>query len=142
MTVRDFLDGVHGNEIVYVLRPEYSNEGAMSIEDIVNDEYYKLAGSFYRGFSPVDIDEANDDNRDLFKIYTQEEVENLQVSWHETTFDNDFLIHTRPAINTKHTCCCDECHNDNRKHKLCEYCVEHNISMEDYHNICNILDLD
>lgn len=142
MTVRDFLEGVQGNEVVYVLRPEYSNEGAMSIEDIHQGEEYKLAGDFYCGFNPVDIEAANDDNRDLFKIYTEEEVENLEVSWFENTYDDDFLVHTSYATKTKHACRYGECHNDNKKSKLCDYCAEHNISAEDCRNIWNILNLD
>ena len=98
MTVRDFCGIIRG-DYVYVLRPEYSNEGPMSIETIWNRYLYKLAGKFYKdGFENIKIyedDEKNLKNKDLLKIYTREEVESTEVSWIETTYDSDFLVHTK-----------------------------------------------
>ena len=130
MTVRDFLSAVEGTRKVYVLRPEYSDEGYVKEENLCGDEQYLLAGSFCQDFNPE------------LSSFNRKEVEALEVSWSQPLSNGDLIIHTKHVADTTHHCCYGECHNDNKRHKLCEYCVEHNISAEDCRNIWNILNLD
>lgn len=130
MTVRNFLNAVEGTRKVYVLRPEYSDEGYVKEENLCDGEKYLLAGSFCQNFDPE------------ISNFNQKEVEDLEVSWNQPTSNGNFILHTNYVVNTKHYCYCGKCHNDDKRHKLCEYCVEHNISAEDCRNIWNILNLD